>query len=93
MTALSDLRPAHKLHVMDLVRDAGVDVSDWRNFKGGAKRARMNPKYCYEWAFEQAGEVVVLNCFLFLYIASQGPGPLCLANLFGRPRHVPMVQR
>ena len=45
------------------------------------------------WPIQNGGEVPVLYCFLFLYIASQGPGPLCLANLFGRPRHVPMGQR
>lgn len=45
---------------MDLVRDAGIDVSDWANFKGGAEKARSNPKYCYNWAFSGPG-VMVLN--------------------------------
>src|SRR5258705_10917656 len=61
MPDLAQLKPTEKLHVIDLVRAAGVDVSDWANFKGGPKRAAMNPKYCYEWAFEQPGKVVVLN--------------------------------
>jgi hypothetical protein len=51
---------SHRL-VMDLVREAGVDVSDWKNFRGGAQRAASNPKYCYEWAFVEEGKVVVLN--------------------------------
>ena len=45
---------------MDLVRDAGIDMTDWANFKGGAKKARSNPKYCYDWAFAGPG-VMVLN--------------------------------
>jgi 5-methylcytosine-specific restriction endonuclease McrA len=46
---------------MDLVREAGVDVSDWANFAG--KNPATNPKYCYEWAFAD-GSVVVLNLWL-----------------------------
>jgi 5-methylcytosine-specific restriction enzyme A len=46
---------------MDLVHDAGVDISDWANFKGGKNRAGSNPKYCYEWSFVEPGTVVVLN--------------------------------
>jgi uncharacterized protein DUF3883 len=61
MSTLAELKPTEKLHVMDLVKAAGVDVSDWVNVKGGRKRAAMNPKYCYEWSFEQPGKVVVLN--------------------------------
>lgn len=46
---------------MDLVADAGIDVTDWANFKGGASKAAANPKYCYEWAFVQPEVVAVLN--------------------------------
>ena|SRR6266516_2522854 len=61
MTALSELWPTQKLRLMDLVTEAGVDVSDWKNVKGGAQRAHVNPKYCYEWSFVQPRKVVVLN--------------------------------
>ncbi|MDR3388913.1 MAG: HNH endonuclease signature motif containing protein [Rudaea sp.] len=47
------LRPKTTSTVRDLVRAAGVDVSQW----GRAD----NPKYCYEWAFLQPGKVLVLN--------------------------------
>jgi putative oxidoreductase len=30
------------------------------------------------WPIENAGELAVLYCFLFLYIASRGPGPISL---------------
>lgn len=54
-------KPSQRLLVMDLVAKAGVDVSDWGNFKGGQAKAASNPKYCYDWAFVQPGKVVVLN--------------------------------
>ncbi len=60
MNTIESLRPQKRLHVMDLVREAGIDVSDWANFKGGKERARSNPKYCYNWAFVGPG-VMVLN--------------------------------
>lgn len=44
-----------------MVRAAGVDVTDWANFKGGAENAASNPKYCYEWSFVEPKKVVVLN--------------------------------
>jgi 5-methylcytosine-specific restriction protein A len=63
MSKLAGLAPTEKTRVIDLVRAAGVDVSDWANFKKGKnkKKAGVNPKYCYEWAFVQTNEVVVLN--------------------------------
>lgn len=45
---------------MDLVRDAGVDVSDWSDFAGGPANAAANPRH-YEWSFIETGKVVVLN--------------------------------
>ena len=43
------LRPRELRHVYDLVREAGLDVSDWANYKR-PKSPQTNPKYCYEWA-------------------------------------------
>jgi 5-methylcytosine-specific restriction enzyme A len=56
---LTEIKPTCRLLVMDLVRDAGLDVSDWANFRGGKKGAASNPRYCYEWAFVQADKVVL----------------------------------
>lgn len=61
MPALSELRPTQKRKVIDLVRAAGVDVSDWANFEGGKSRAAANPKYSFEWSFVEPKKVVVLN--------------------------------
>ncbi len=61
MSALDEIQPRSHARVMDLVRDAGVDVSDWANVKGGEDNAAANPKYCYEWSFVRPATVVVLN--------------------------------
>ena len=61
---LAEITPTQFLRIMDMVRDAGVDVSDWGNFKGGLSRAASNPKYCYEWSFVEPGKVVVINLWL-----------------------------
>ncbi|HSH72103.1 MAG TPA: HNH endonuclease signature motif containing protein [Methylophilaceae bacterium] len=61
MTTLDELKPTTKNRVMDLVQLAGIDVSDWANFKGGLKKAASNPKYCYEWSFEIKDALIVLN--------------------------------
>ena len=45
MTSLSDLKPTKKFLVMNLLADAGFDVSDWANYDG--KHPASNPKYCY----------------------------------------------
>ena len=52
------LTPTDRLLVYDLVRDAGLDVSDWANYKRSESPA-SNPKYCYEWAFEGTDRVVL----------------------------------
>ena len=56
-----ELKPTSQHRVIDLVRQAGVDVSDWSDYKNGAKSPGANPNYCYEWAFVQPETVVVLN--------------------------------
>ena len=56
------LRPTERFRVMDLLETAGVDITDWRNYKRGEKYAASNPKYCYEWTFENQGKgLIVLN--------------------------------
>jgi 5-methylcytosine-specific restriction enzyme A len=61
MSLKSDLAPVQHQRVIDLVQEAGIDVSDWANYSGGAARAAVNPKYCYQWAFLDPGRLVVLN--------------------------------
>ena len=58
---LSKICPTDRQLVMNLVEAAGVNVSDWGNFKGGQKKAACNPRYCYDWSFVERDKVVVLN--------------------------------
>jgi 5-methylcytosine-specific restriction protein A len=71
IAALAEIKPRRRSLVIELVRDAGVDVTDWANFRGGPTRAAMNPKYCYEWAFVEPGKVVVLSLW-FESMRTQG---------------------
>jgi len=58
---------------MDLVEEAGHDISDWAKFKGGVSRAASNPKYCYEWNYYQEGVSVILNLwFSDMKVAEDG---------------------
>ncbi|MDF1680471.1 HNH endonuclease signature motif containing protein [Ponticaulis sp.] len=61
MSELKSLFPQTKRRIMDLVAEAGIDISDWPNFKGGAAKAAANPKYCYEWAYVEPGKVIAIN--------------------------------
>lgn len=61
MHVLETLEPTKQNRIYDMVRNAGVDVSDWEASKGKALSAAANPKYCYNWTFVEANKVVVLN--------------------------------
>lgn len=58
MEQLEVLRPRKKNRVIDLVQQAGLNVSDWSNYSGPPA---ANPKYCYEWAFVDEDVAVVLS--------------------------------
>ncbi len=66
---IHSLKPTEHLRVYDLVREAGVDVSDWANYKRPSS-PQTNPKYCYEWAFEAPDRVVV--CLWFGEMQQEG---------------------
>jgi len=57
MSILQDLKPLRKSKIMDLLSETGCDVSAWGDYDGPPA---ANPKYCYNWSFEQPGEFVVL---------------------------------
>ena len=61
MQTLDSIRPSSHVRVIDLVQQAGHDVSDWGNFKGGPAKSSVNPRYCYEWAFTQPEKPVILS--------------------------------
>lgn len=58
---LDSLKPTSRQKVFDLAQEAGFDVTDWIQSSNKPNAFKANPKYCYEWAYVQPGEVVVLN--------------------------------
>jgi 5-methylcytosine-specific restriction protein A len=61
MAALLTPRRKKRTRLYDLVREAGVDVEDWKKSSKNPNRVASNPKYCYEWAFLESGQVAVLS--------------------------------
>jgi 5-methylcytosine-specific restriction enzyme A len=61
-TTLESIRPVHGHFVMDLVEQAGIDVTSWRINRHGlpVKNPRANPKFCYEWSFGGDNEPIAL---------------------------------
>ncbi len=59
MSQLPRMLPTEKHRLIDLVQGAGLDVSDWANFKG--KNPSQNPKYCYQWSFMVPNRALILN--------------------------------
>ncbi len=60
---LADLKPSSKQLVYDLVTQAGIDTSEWADFKGD--HPSTNPKFCYEWAFWDASKATVAVCLWY----------------------------
>lgn len=58
---INELKPTEQHRVMDLLAEAGMDVSDWaKDFAGDTPAA--NPKYCYNWSFrDDSIKLIVLN--------------------------------
>lgn len=74
---MDQLKPTLKSRVYDLVREAGIDVSDWANYKRPNSPA-SNPKYCYNWAFEDSDKIVL--CLWYAEMMSDGAGIHQLQN-------------
>jgi hypothetical protein len=60
MSILDEIRPKKKERVIDLVKQGGIDVSDWSNFKGGEKGAAANRLKNSSRAFVK-GDKIILN--------------------------------
>lgn len=61
---LKSLEPQQRSRVMDLVEQAGVDVSPWAYKQGGepVTNPSANPAFCYEWAFGDGVDEPVVLC-------------------------------
>jgi len=81
------LRPVADLKVMDLVAEAGVDVGPWAIKQNGQSVAnpRANPNYCYEWAFGENREPIVL-CVWHASLTAHREGVAYQGNLRARAK-------
>lgn len=84
---LEELRPRRRRTVMSLVAAAGVDVSDWARFGGGARRAAANPRYCFEWAFLERGRVAVISLW-FHQLELIGDRVVCRVDAIRRAKRL-----
>ncbi len=70
---LESLRPIQTKRIMDLVEQAGIDVSKWSfNENGGPVKASPAANYCYEWAFGGDQEPTLLCIWHKSLKASKG---------------------
>ncbi len=74
---LNNIKPSKKPRLMDLVELAGIDVSDWANFKRGKNWAAANPRYCYKWSFVDIKKQIVIVTLWYSNIES---GFICHFN-------------
>lgn len=65
------LRPTSKRKIIDVVKEAGQNVEDWATSTTG--NPDTNPKYCYEWYFQQ-GDIQPLLCLWFEGLQSDALG-------------------
>ena len=59
---LNDLKPTERQRVYDLVREAGLDVSIWANYRRPEHPA-SNPKYCYSWWIQSSQETMLSGLY------------------------------
>jgi hypothetical protein len=73
-STLEALRPRRYEKIMDLVAEAGIDVTPWGVRKDGSvvNNPRTNQIYCYEWAFGGGGQPTTLCVWHKSLVFSQG---------------------
>jgi hypothetical protein len=66
---------------MDMVEQAGIDVSKWKTRADGSavKTPRANPHFCYEWAFGGGSEPTLL-CVWHENLSVSGAELVCIDN-------------
>jgi 5-methylcytosine-specific restriction protein A len=91
-TTYTSLWPARKENVYSILNRLGHDLKDWNNIKGGASRAPSNPKYCYNWSFENPGKVFAV-CIWYAEISHDESSLFHANNLRGEPMNHSIVSR
>ncbi len=73
-SVLESLRPGRNERIMDLVAEAGIDVTPWGIRKDGSviDNPRTNQTYCYEWAFGGGDQPTTLCIWHHSLAISQG---------------------
>ena len=54
------LWPARKESIHSILSLLGHDLSEWNKIKGGASKASVNPKFCYNWSFRNSNKAVAV---------------------------------
>ena len=80
----NSLNPARKESIHAILSRLGHDLSDWNNIKGGASKAPVNPKYCYNWSFENPGKAIAL-CLWYAEISYDETSLFQVNNLRREP--------
>lgn len=76
------LRPTGKTLIIDCVREAGIDVSDWSLTKDRRPVARpqSNGAYCYDWSFRSKDNRVMVVCVWFEEMKMDAAGRIVFAG-------------
>ena len=66
-TGIEFLRPDGKRLIIECVKDAGIDVTDWGLTKDGQpiSRPQSNGAYCYDWSFRSLNGQRMVVCVWF----------------------------
>jgi 5-methylcytosine-specific restriction enzyme A len=80
----TSLWPKRKDSIYSILARLGHDLSSWSKIKGGAAKASTNPKYCYNWSFENPGKAVAV-CVWHAEISYDGTTLFQTNNLRGEP--------
>ncbi|WP_156937111.1 HNH endonuclease [Bradyrhizobium sp. WSM2254] len=73
------VKPYERETVFELLEQAGFDLSEWGESELG-KKAASNPKYCYNWSFEQPGTAIAV-CIWYDEVSSHGNEPYYAGNM------------
>jgi len=80
----NSLWPKGKESVHSILTRLGHNLSDWNNIKGGAAKASVNPKHCYNWSFANPGKAVAI-CLWYAEIEYDETSLFQANNLRGDP--------
>lgn len=89
---IGELQPVRDLKIMDLVCEAGINVGGWAVTADGrqVKNPKMNPNYCFDWAFGGDGSPIVL-CVWYDALEARGENIVFEANLRAQAKRLESI--